>query len=401
MSNAFTRLFSRKEDKEEIRAITPASLGVADWDSVEAYNTVDKLSIVYGAVKLLSETVASLPVKIYKKEDGVSAEYPDHPYYDLLNKSPNNWQTAFDFWAWVTRQLLLNGNAVIQRVKNGSGFDQEFIPIDASRVTIQLDSITGKPTYTIGGKVYKDTQIIHVKSYSVDGVVGMSAVQAFSMLFNSNKELDEAGIGIAKNAAKPSGVLKYPGNIRDEDLAKIKANWANGFTGRASGKTAFIPSTWTIENPQLGLSAADAQLIESKRFSAQRICSDIFRVPLHMLGLSTNPTYASVEAISQEFIQYTINPIVINIEAQINNQLLSDEPGVYAKFKTNALLRGDTQTRMAMYKFLIENGCATPNKIVALEDLGYTIPPEQGGDTYMRPLNYGVATNKPNQNQTV
>ena len=91
----------------------------------------------------------------------------------------------------------------------------------------------------------------------------------------------------------------------EDALEKLKGGWKQGFSGTSSGKSAFIPNTIKVEGSPIGLSADQIQYIEQKKFSAQRIASDIFRVPLHMLGLSTSPTFASVEQSSIEWVSYT------------------------------------------------------------------------------------------------
>ena len=376
----------------EERSYTYGGLAVSNWDSfARVGNHIDTLSVVYGCINLRAQTVASLPIKVYKKTNRGHEEFTDHPLYDLITCEPNSFQTSYDFIYWLIVQLDTFGNVYIQKIRNNLGVVLELIPLNAGNVQINLDD-NGVPNYNIDGKVFGDDDIIHIKGYSQNGIFGVSVIKHFKTLFDQYSELETSGTQIAKNSAKPSSVVKYPGNIKEDELQKLKAGWSFGFSGTNSGKTAFIPSTFTVDPYVAGISAQDAQYIEQKKFSAQRIASDIYRVPLHMLGLTNAPTYASVEQMAQEFITYTINPILINIEQQLNKQLFDDETGAYVKFRTNALLRGDVKTRVEYYKFMMEHGVFTPNMIHQLEDTGLTVPVEQGGDTFIRPLNFGAAT---------
>ena len=356
----------------------------------------DRLSIVYGCVRIRSNTVAQLPLKIYRKMDKGREEATDNIYWNLLTRKPNGFQTPFQLWQWVVRQLDIHGNAYLKRIRNGLGQTIELWPLNADSVKVQIDATSGKPFYTVlfKGKqdVYPSDQIIHFKGYSVDGVIGLSTIDTFRVLFDGYSILEDAGTQIAKNVAKVPNIITHPVNVKDEELRKLKDNWNNGFKGDNAGKTGWLPNTYKVEQVPNGLSAQDAQYIEQKRFSAQRIAADIFGIPQHQLGLSTSPTYASVEQMAIEFVSYTITPILVNLEQTLNDVFFADDPSLYVKFNTKSLLRGDDNSRRNMYQFFLTNGCMTPNQINDLEDNGIIVPADQGGDTYVRQLNIGPAT---------
>jgi HK97 family phage portal protein len=150
-----------------------------------------------------------------------------------------------------------------------------------------------------------------------------------------------------------------------------------------------------VEVPTSGLTAQEAEYINQKSFTAQRIVADIFRCPLHMFGLTGAPTFASVEQSSIEFVQYTLTPIISNIEQQIQKQLLDDDEDVYINFNVSGLLRGDIAARIAWYKFALEHGVMTANQVSDAEDLGASIPTDAGGDTYLVPANMMKAGTRP------
>lgn len=356
----------------------------------------DKLSIVYGCIRIRSNTVAQLPLKVYRKLDKGREEAFDNIYWNLLTRKPNGFQTPFQLWQWVVRQLDIHGNAYLKRIRNGLGQTIELWPLNAESVKVQINPETGKPLYTIQFKgtseIYTNEQIIHFKGYSVDGIIGLSTVDTFRVLFDGYSILEEAGTQIAKNTAKVPNYVTHPANVKDEELKRLKNGWNDGFRGENSGKTGWLPNTYDVKQVPNGLSAQDAQYIEQKRFSAQRIAADIFGIPQHQLGLSTSPTYSSVEQMAIEFVSYTITPILVNIEQTLNDAFFADDPTLYVKFNTKSLLRGDDNSRRNMYQFFLTNGCMTPNQINDLEDNGIIVPADQGGDTYVRQLNIGPAT---------
>ena len=308
--------------------------------------------------------------------------------------------TAYDFWYWAMVQLDLYGNVYIQKIRNAFGDVVELNPINAAYVQVTLGT-DGQPLYTLeipdasGRSVTVTTltasQIIHIKGYSHNSIYGLSVIKTFKTLFDQYSELESAGAAIAKNAARPSGIISYPAG-KEEEISKVKATWDKGLTGTNSGRTAWLPSTLTHKAFEAGLSAQEAEYISQRQFSAQRIAADIFRVPLHMLGLTGGPTYASVEQQALEWIKYTINPLLTNIEQQLNKQLLDDTDDVYTKFAVRQLERGDTAARIEWYKFAIEHGVMTPNQVHRAEDDGEAISSIDGGDTYVRPVNYQAVT---------
>lgn len=380
---------------DETRSITTGDVKISNWDAAFGYgDKVDKLSVVYGCVNLRASTIASLPFQLLRSDGKGYSEATDHPYFKLLTKSPNPFQTNYTFWHWAVTQLDLHGNAYIQKIRRNDGVVGELIPLNPSYVEVNIDTDTGKPWYKMvlnGNTVtFVDDNIIHLKGYTHNGIYGLSVVEHFRQLFDGYLELEQAGTQIAKNAAKPSGIISHPANVKEEELTKLKAAWAAGFSGKNSGKTAFLPNTYKPESLPAGMSAQDAEYISQRQFTAQRIASDLFRVPLHMLGLTTSPTYASVEQMAIEFAQYTITPIVTNIEQQIQKNLLGEDDDAEFNINVNGLLRGDVKTRIESYRFAMEHGAMTPNQYHQAEGTGIYIKPEDGGDTYTRPLNFGA-----------
>jgi HK97 family phage portal protein len=237
---------------------------------------------------------------------------------------------------------------------------------------------------------FSSEDIIHIHGYSRNGVYGLSVINTFKTLFDHYGELESAGTAIAKQAARPSSVITYPNNLKEDELAKLKSSWASGYSQGNSGKTAFIPATLKLEASTVGITAQEAEYIHQRQFSAARIAADIFRVPLHMLGLANAPTYASVDQMAQEFITYTISPILSNIEAKLNKALLGDDDEYYVKFNVQHLLRGDITKRVEYYKFALEHGIMSPNMVHRAEEDGIYVEADDGGDTFIRPVNYAA-----------
>ena len=143
------------------------------------------------------------------------------------------------------------------------------------------------------------------------------------------------------------------------------------------------------EHSEASMTAQQAEFISQKTFSCQRIVADVFGCPLHRFGLATT-TYASVEQAALDFVNWTLAPIIQNIEQTLQKQLLDDSDEYYVCFDVKGLLRGDVRTRIEYYRFALEHGVMTPNQVNTEEDSGIYIEPIDGGDDYVRPLNFGV-----------
>ena len=407
----FTDFFKSKPHSVETapvqeRSHTYGDVTVSSWDAAFGYGKeVDKISIVYGCINLRASAIAALPVELKLKVGDGYEDAIDHPYYNLLTKRPNGFQTNYTFWHWVVTQLDMFGNVYCQRVRNGAGMVVELIPLNPSDVQIEIrDGLpyckmfiamppkSSNEQGAISQVDFTNDQIIHFKGYSQNGVYGLSPVEAFRNLYAGYAEMESAGTQITKNAAKPNGIIYHPVSVKEDELKRSKENWSTGFSGNNAGKTSWMPNSYKFEGTPNMISAKDSEFIAQKTFSATRIVTDIFRCPAYMFNLTNNPTYASVEQQGIEFVRYTLNPIIINLQQQLQKQLLDDSDDVCVEFDTTLLVKGDLASRREYYKFALEYGVMTPNEVIRSEDGDGHIPSEQGGDTYRIPSGQVIAT---------
>lgn len=379
----------------ETRSASPVGngMGVMYLFSDSVGNGNDKLSVVYGCVRLKANSIAQLPISIYKKEDsGNRNEAKEHPIYGIIT-NPNTFQTTYDLIYWIVSQLELNGNAYLRKVYNVAGTDVVGVfPIPKGPISLTLSKY-GEILYNIDGEILTSNDIIHFKQFSDNGWVGVSPLERHRNLINRYADLEEQGTAAIKNTAKPNGIIKHK-FTNTEDIEKLKTTWETGFSGENTGKMAYLPEGKVEFVPfPSALNLVEAQYIENLRYSAQRIAADIFSVPPHMLNLSASPTYASVEAQSIEYVKYSLAPIIKVIESTFNKAFgLGEE--YYIKISVQGLLQGDTTARLNYYNSMLNNGVMTPNQVAALEDLGHIIPENQGGDSYRTPLNMKLHSDK-------
>jgi len=361
-------------------------LSSASGENVTA-DTALTVSAVYACVRVLSETVASLPLFIYKsRKNGGKDPVRDHYLWELLHNTPNPEQTSYEFWEQGMAHLNLRGNFFAQKIREQSGKLVELIPLLPDNMVIER---------TPGGVLvykYKDEngkenelkrdQVWHVKGMSIDGIVGLSPIAQAKESIGLAMAADKYGARFFRNSARPSGYIKYPGTLKEVAQANLKQSWNENYGGANSQGTAILEEN--AEYHQISLTNEDAQFLESRQFQIEEIAR-IFRVPCVLIGHPDNTsTYASAEQFFLSFVVHTIRPWVTRIEKSINVHLVSEQDrkkGIFAEFKLDGLLRGDTASRFAAYAIAIANRIMNANEVRALENMN----PYPGGDVYENP----------------
>ena len=340
------------------------------------------------AIRLLSESVASLPLVLYRKDRDEGRERAaDHPLHRLLHGSPNDRQTAFQFREAIMLGLLCHGNgyALIDWQENGQ--PSALWPIEANRVSIDQDVHTGKITYKVntgtGQQQLSPDQILHIPGLCFDGLRGYSIIYAAREALGSAISELAHGATYFKNAAMPSGVLVHPGKLSEPAASSLKKTWntAYGNPGQAH-RTALLEEGLKFE--PVTLNNRDSQWLESRAFSVKEVAR-IFRVPPHLLGDLERASYSSIEAQNLEYLTYTLRPWLSRIEQAINLKLLTpkEQKSLYAEFLTNDLLRADSKTRFDSYEVALRSGWLNINEVRRMENL----PGVDGGDTHFFQLN--------------
>ena len=345
-----------------------------------------RTSAVYACVKILAETVASLPLHLYKKGTKGKNEFADqHPLFSCLYETPNDEMTSFEFREIMMTSLLLYGNAYARIIRK-QGHVTELWYLKPQYMTVERDTITGKIKYTYSDDitnktyVYKPNQIFHIKGLSIDGVKGLSPIAQAREAVGLSLATEEYGAKFFGNGARPGGVLEHPGILKDPE--KLRESWNQVYQGtRNSHKVAVLEEGMKYHS--IGIAPEDAQFLETRKYQVNEICR-IFRVPPHLVGDLERATFSNIEHQSIEFVQHTIRPWIVRWEQAIARALLSAEERTiyFARFNVDGLLRGDYKSRMEGYAVGRQNGWLSTNDIRKLEDLPL-VATELGGDDYL------------------
>jgi len=406
----FTRRLKTTPDIETRDANIPSNTGVTISSLAEQDPTIlglifgkygipmskeMTLSAVFRAVSLISSSIASLPIFVYKADDDDNKiEWKDNTLYSLLLRKPNPLQTRFDYMKSMVKDMLLQGNAysIIHRNSNNKVTKIEYVP--ASKVTIQKitkDGAIEAIRYNISGRkrLYEDYEMIHIiNEPDEDGVEGLSTIKYAVKTMAIANYAEAAAEGYFSNGGKLTGIVKVDRPLTDKQKADLKTEWKKSLD--ANG-VAFLQG---VENySSIQQNSSDAQLLESRQFTVSEI-GRFFNVnPIMLYDLSHN-NYNSSEAARLQLLTDTLQPIMFKIEAEFETKLfLPSEIEIGSiKFDTDEFLRSDNKTKAEYYKVLWQIGALSINEIRAYLDLN-AVP---DGDLHYVPANLVTLENSKN-----
>ena len=352
-----------------------------------------QVTTVYACVRILSESIAGLPLHTYRYlKDGAKEKAINHPLYRLLHDEPNPEMTSFVFRETLMSHLLLWGNAYAQIIRNGKGEILALYPLMPNRMTVDRAS-NGEIYYTYmvndsdnstlkaQGQVYlRKEDVLHIPGLGFDGLVGYSPISMAKNAVGMALACEEYGAKFFENGASPSGVLEHPGTIKDPD--RLRESWNSLFKGSSNSHQIVVLEEGLAFKP-IAISPNEAQFLETRKFQIDEIAR-IFRVPPHMVGDLEKSSFSNIEQQSLEFLKYTLDPWVTRWEQSIHRSLFleSEKREYFVKFNVDGLLRGDYESRMNGYATARQNGWMSANDIRELENMDL-IPDELGGNLYL------------------
>ncbi len=354
--------------------------------------TALQTTAVYACVRILSETIASLPLHVYRYTEGGKTKDTEHALYTLLHDEPNPDMTSFVFRETLMSHLLIWGNAYSQILRDRSGQVIGLYPLLPDQMSVHR-SEKGKLFYVYnryeednpnfqekGSIVLSQEEVLHIPGLGFDGLIGYSPIALAKNAVGITLACEEYGASFFGNGANPGGVLEHPGILKDP--AKVRDSWNAVYQGtRNAHKVAVLEEGMSYK--QIGIPPEEAQFLETRKFQINEIAR-LFRIPPHMVGDLEKSSFSNIEQQSLEFVKYTLDPWVVRFEQALKKSLLlpEEKKTYFIKFNVDGLLRGDYQSRMNGYAIGRQNGWLSTNDIRELEELN-PIPPEEGGDLYL------------------
>ena len=364
--------------------VTGASSGTAAGVAVNEGNALS-LSAVFACVRVLSESVASLPLLTYERTAAGKHRAHAHPLYELLKEQPNPEMTAFELRETLIAHVCTWGNAYCEIDWTSSGQVRALWPLRPDRVTVLR--VGGELVYDVeipgeGIKRLPRWRIHHLRGMG-NGVVGYSPVRLHAETLGYSFATKTYGARFFGNGARPGVVLQHPGQLSQPAYERMLDSWSAAHEGLENAhRTRILEEGMTIET--IGVPPEEAQFLETQKFQVVDIAR-IFRMQPHMIQALDNATFSNIEHQAIEFVTHTLRPWLVRSEQALQRDLLvgDERERYFIEYLVDGLLRGDVASRYTAYQVGRQGGWLSVNDVRELENLN----PIDGGDVYLQPLN--------------
>ena len=336
-----------------------------------------KIEAVYSCVRIIGDSISTLPVDTFVRVDG--ERRPFRPRPEWLNY-PESGVTRTEHFQQVLVSLLLDGNSFTRILRDDRGI-AGLVVLNPQKVECSRDRVTRRPIFIFDNRdTIQLEDMIHITELRMPGELrGRSRIDMMKENLGLAKALEEFAARFFGQGSSASGIIEFPGNLTREQAKDLVDGFEEGHRGlRRSHRPGILFggakfTKTTVDNDS-------AQFLESRRFAVEEIAR-IFRVPPSMLGVTTPGamSYASVEMNGIHFVQHTLRPYISKIEDGYQKLLTNN---AFIKFNVDGLLRGDQQSRYQAFSTGIQAGFLSINDIHRIEDM----TPVDGGDSYRVPL---------------
>ena len=385
MKNPFSRLFRARDKPSDAISSAPAFyFGSSGAGKSVTVSSAIQMSTVYACVRVIAETIASLPLHVYEVTGKGDMKATEHPLYHVLHDEPNLEMTSFILRETMLSHLLLWGNSYCQIIRSGRTQVIGLYPLMPDHMEVDRDSSGNlKYTYTTSeGRtvLLSADDVLHIPGLGFDGVMGYSPIALERNAIGLGLAAEEYGGKFFANGARPSGVLTHPNTVKDPK--RLRESWNTAYGGSANANKVCILEEGMTYAP-ISIPNSEAQFLETRKFQVEEICR-IFRVPPHLVCNLDRATFSNIEHSSIDFAVHTIRPWLVRIEQAINRALFSDQEKArfFVRFNIDGLMRGDYKSRMEGYAIARQNGWMSSNDIRELENLN-PLSDEDGGNAYL------------------
>lgn len=345
---------------------------------------------VFACVRILSETLASVPLPLYRRLTARSKRRAhEHPLYSLLHDAPNPEMASFNFRESLMSHLVLWGNAYAEIDWNvNKGRPQALWPLLPNKMRVKREKDGLYYYYRLPDgqeKIFPAIKVFHIPGLGFDGLIGYSPIHMAREAIGLSLATEEFGARFFGNGAKPGGVLEHPGKLGETAQDNLRKSWNEMHQGLSNQHRIAILEEGMKYN-QIGIPPDDAQFLETRKFQRSEIAS-FFHIPPHMIGDLEHATFSNIEHQGIEFVVYTMRPWFVRWEQVISKKLLwpDERKDYFAEFLVEGLLRGDVESRYKAYSVGRQWGWLSANDVRELENMDPL--PEEQGNIYYVPMN--------------
>ena len=324
-------------------------------------------SVIYRGVSILTDSVASIPLSIYRKDKkGFWKQDEKNTLYNVLTRNANERQTIYELLEGIVFQLIMFGNSYILIKRNASSDVKELVLLYPHSIyhDVIANTYTITDTYNKVQGQFNSNQIIHLRHKSLENIVGKGVVDYCAKTLGLASACDSESLSTLSNGNRLKGIISSEssvigfGDAQDNQLIDIQTNIQNEID---SGKDVMtLPSG--VKFQSMSLSAKDSLLLDNKQYSL----SDLARfmgVSLSKLGISLGSNYQAAQQDQLNFYIDTLNPILKKIEAAFNSKLIPDSVASRYKIEFDRTSLAYFNDIMKNYKSMLELGILSVNDV--------------------------------------
>lgn len=386
--------FLRRKEVEVKQVAEERALNFAlGYNSISSYaNTQStRLSAVYAATNMISNSCALLPMKVMSYKGGRKREI-EHPLVHILNLKPNSKYNHFNFMKLLIESLILKGNgyAYIERDENLNVKSLQLINADFVTPSIQPD---GSMKYIVAGmsSAVDSINMIHLYQHCDNLGNGLSVIKYADMTLQGAYNAEKHSDNFFKSGAGLMGVLKSTAPLTNEQKKQVAESWTTSINNTMGGGVAILPQGLDFQS--IAVSPEDSQLLDVRKYNVIEIARFFNISPVKLFDY-TNVSYSTLEQTNLSYLQDTILPYTQLMEDEFNRKLFrpSEVGKIAIDFDYSVLVQTDKNTEAEYYNKLITNGILSINDV--RNKLGFEpISNEEGGDAHFIQISYGTVAN--------
>ena len=344
-------------------------------------DTVMGIAAAWSCMRILAETIGSIPWAIFERDSKGNARQVDHPLTDVLVGSPNADMTSTEFREAEVLNLCGGGNAYAWIDRLGERVTSLYPirsrncePMRKAGSNTRLDLTDGEVFYRINDRGRTEDhprdKVWHVKGFGWDGLKGLSPIAAAREAMGGALISEEFGNRFFSQGAMPSGVVSIPNSLSDDQRKIARENLTQMVGGMGNAHKMALFEGGMKPEPWGDMPLEEMQFLVLRQFSVIEICR-FYRIPPHMVADLSRATFSNIEHLSQEFVTFTLMPYLTRFEASCAKWLLkpAERARYFLRFNVEGLLRADSKGRSEFYASALQNGWMSRNEVRAKENL--------------------------------
>jgi len=337
-----------------------------------------QVSTVFACIRNISEDIAKIPIKVYRRTSSGKEKIQKHPVYTLLNYQPNDEMTAMDFRQTLTAHCLGWGNGYAEIQRDVLGNPVALWPLHPSRCkpTRTDDDVVVYEVRRDDGAIdyLRPENVLHIRGLGDDGIVGHNVIRYARENIGLAKAAETFGATYFGNNTIMGGVLEHPAQLSESAQERLKRSIEKKHQGAEKAHGLFILEEGMKWNKTV-IPPEESQFLETRQFSVPEICR-WFRMPPHKVADLQRATFSNIEHQDLEYVKDCLTAWIKRWEQSIWWRLLRDDEknrGIYVEHTVEGLLRGDIASRYSAYQIALGNnnnpGFMTVNEIRSIENL--------------------------------